>query len=149
MNLTSNEKEHPENTANIHCFDSLVTVEWFSGLCLLALTAGATIPGQPLSWGPSYHKIAVIYGWPTASFIIWCLAKIYFKILLEHWEEDGWWHDCTTLHYQQKWVSHQDNRPNLLLGYGCHTKPPPMCCSANLIILKRMFNTQFVFLHFK
>lgn len=29
--------------------------------CPLGFTAGATIPGHPLSWGPSYHKITNRY----------------------------------------------------------------------------------------
>lgn len=28
--------------------------------CPVGLTAGATIPAQPLPWGPSYHKITII-----------------------------------------------------------------------------------------
>lgn len=55
--------------------------------CPVGLTAGATIPVQPLSWRPSYHKITIIiYGWPTAQFTIWCLGEIYCKMLLEECE---------------------------------------------------------------
>lgn len=53
----------------------------------VGLTAGATIPVQPLSWGPSCHKITiVIYEWPTAHFTIWCVGYIYCKMLVEQWE---------------------------------------------------------------